>query len=126
MVFILNPVFGLIDAVTLPLAILDKSKPTILLADISVNPLPFPKNEPLNEPLLNDPLNKLKLADKDDILALLVVILDDNDEEIPVRFSPFIVNEPVTETEPVNWWLSESKDPNLVEPVMNSVEDVIT
>ena len=38
------------DAVTDPVDILDKFNPTILEADIFVNPLPLPWNDPLNEP----------------------------------------------------------------------------
>ena len=52
-VFTLNPVVGLIEAVALPLAIWDKFNPTMLEADIFVNPLPLPWNEPLNDPLNN-------------------------------------------------------------------------
>ena len=45
-----NPLFGDIEAVELPLAICERFKPTILLAEILVNPLPFPKKDPLKEP----------------------------------------------------------------------------
>jgi hypothetical protein len=37
-------------AVMLPVAILNKLKPTTLDADMLVIPAPFPKNEPLKEP----------------------------------------------------------------------------
>ncbi len=40
-----------------------------------------PVNEPVNDPVLYELLNERKLADIDDILALLVVILETNDEE---------------------------------------------
>lgn len=42
------------EADTLPTAIWDKFKPTILDADILVKPDPFPWNDPLNDPL-NEP-----------------------------------------------------------------------
>ena len=60
-VFTINPLLGEIDAVTEPLAIWDKFKPTIPEAGTSVRPEPLPWNEPLNEPLapcvtINEPV----------------------------------------------------------------------
>ena len=54
-VFTLNPKSGAIEAVTEPLAIWDKFKPTIPEAGTFVNPPPSPANEPVNEPV-NVPL----------------------------------------------------------------------
>jgi len=46
LVFTSNPLSGAIDAVTLPLAILDKFNPVITDAGILVNPDPSPLNPP--------------------------------------------------------------------------------
>ena len=46
-VFILNPKSGEIEAVTDPLAIWDRFRPTIEVAGTSVNPAPFPTNDPV-------------------------------------------------------------------------------
>ena len=57
---ILNPLFGDIDAVALPLAIWNKLKPVIPLDGILYNWLPSPLNDPVNEPVLYDDVNVLK------------------------------------------------------------------
>ena len=50
--FITKPLFGDMDAVTLPLAICDKFNPVIPLEGILYNPLPSPLNEPVNAPVV--------------------------------------------------------------------------
>ena len=46
------------------------------------DPVKFPLNDPVNEPVLYDPLNEVKLADKDDMLALLFVIRVSKEAEV--------------------------------------------
>ena len=74
LVFITNPLLGLIDAVTEPEAIWDRFNPTIPPAGILYNPPPSPLNEPVNEAELYELLNDKKLLDNEEIEALFVVI----------------------------------------------------
>jgi hypothetical protein len=68
-----EPTLTLAD--TLPVAILERFKPTILLAEILVSPLPFPKKDPLKEPNptpIKEPLrDPVKEPDKGNFSCLL-------------------------------------------------------
>ncbi len=70
---IIGPVLTLAD--TLPVAILERFKPTILLAEMLVNPLPSPKKDPLKEPdptPIKEPLrDPVKEPDKGNFSCLL-------------------------------------------------------
>jgi hypothetical protein len=55
-----NPLFGDIEAETLPDVIWDKFNPTIPDAGISYNPEPSPINEPVNDPVLYELVKVLK------------------------------------------------------------------
>ena len=46
-IFTVNPLFGVIDAVTEPLPIFERSKSGIADTGISLNNLPLPENEPV-------------------------------------------------------------------------------
>ena len=81
LVFTLNPSTGETEAVAEPEAIWDKFNPVIPLAGILYNPAPSPLKDPVNEAVLYELLNVLKLADNADILALLVVILEANEDD---------------------------------------------
>ena len=59
-----KPLFGDIDALTLPDIILLRFNPVTPLAGILYKPLPSPINDPLNDPVLYDAVNVLKLLVK--------------------------------------------------------------
>ena len=70
---IIGPVLTLAD--TLPVAILNRLRSLMLLAEIFVNPAPFPKKDPLKEPdptPIKEPLrDPVKEPDKGNFSCLL-------------------------------------------------------
>jgi hypothetical protein len=56
-----NPLFGDIDALTLPEMILLRFNPVTPLAGMSYKPEPSPMNDPVNEPVVYDDVKSPKL-----------------------------------------------------------------
>ena len=94
------------EAETLPDIIWDKFKPTIPDAGMLYRPAPSPIYEPVNEPVVYDALNALKLELKLDILALNEAVAAFNSASVAkvassdeLKFSKLVIrveNEPLS------------------------------